>query len=185
LVVEMIGSVSVLRLKPEFDDFLFAPIGEERNGMLLSVVSALARLNVDPWREAANLARLPKETGIQRLASLISLLPDRPSAHLDTRTIATRLITLLPRRPSSHNPSIPTGGTILGNRVAPNIPLGTMYVMSLMIFVLVAGVVMASNQLPARVSHAPAHAASTTSPKDPSRRSGQRRSTGHTLQEVP
>jgi hypothetical protein len=34
-------------LGPEFDDFLFATIGEQGNGMLLSVASALARLDAD------------------------------------------------------------------------------------------------------------------------------------------
>src|SRR5208337_3651964 len=33
----------------------------DRNGQLLSVVSALARLNVDPWKEAVNQARMPRE----------------------------------------------------------------------------------------------------------------------------
>lgn len=39
----------------EFNAFVFAPIGEERNGMLLSVMSALARRDIDPWQEAARL----------------------------------------------------------------------------------------------------------------------------------
>ena len=43
----------------EFNDFLFAPIGEDGNGMLVSVLSGLARLDVDPWQEAAKLAQLP------------------------------------------------------------------------------------------------------------------------------
>jgi len=34
------------RLGPEFDAFLFAPIGDEGNGQSLSVISALARLDV-------------------------------------------------------------------------------------------------------------------------------------------
>src|ERR1700751_4445600 len=91
-VVEMTRSASFSVLASEFDDFLFAPIGEDRNGMLLSVLSALARLDVDPWQEAAELARLPGETGTQRLASLIAALPDRPSPHLDPGTIAARLV---------------------------------------------------------------------------------------------
>jgi hypothetical protein len=33
---------------PEFDEFLGAPISEDRNGTTLSVLSALARLDVDP-----------------------------------------------------------------------------------------------------------------------------------------
>jgi hypothetical protein len=103
-VVEMTRSASLSVLASEFDDFLFAPIGEDRNGMLLSVLSALARLDVDPWQEAAELARLPGETGTQRLASLIAALPDRPSPHLDPGTIAARLIALLPHRDGSNIP---------------------------------------------------------------------------------
>ena len=38
----------------QFNDFLFAPMGNEKNGMLLTVLSALARLDVDPWREAGS-----------------------------------------------------------------------------------------------------------------------------------
>ena len=55
-VIEMTATASVSRLGSEFDDFLYAPIGEDRNGMLLSVLSALARLDIDPWQEAAKLA---------------------------------------------------------------------------------------------------------------------------------
>jgi hypothetical protein len=84
-------------LAPEFDTFLFAPIGEERNGMLLSVISALARLDVDPWQEAAKLAQLPEKTATERLASMITSLPEGASTHQDPLTIAARLIALLPR----------------------------------------------------------------------------------------
>ena len=68
----MTHSASPSVLGSEFDAFLFAPIGEDKNGMLLSVVSALARLNVDPWQEAAQLAGLPGDTATRRLASLIA-----------------------------------------------------------------------------------------------------------------
>ena len=69
--------------------------------MLLSVVSALARLDVDPWEEAANLARLPKDAATQRLGALIAALPDGTPARPDPGTIAARLIPLLPRQASS------------------------------------------------------------------------------------
>jgi hypothetical protein len=72
----------------EFNDFLFAPICEDRNGMSVSVLSGLARSDVDPWQEAANLAQLPEETATQRLTALIGALPDRASAYPDARTIA-------------------------------------------------------------------------------------------------
>src|SRR5689334_3168692 len=103
----MTRSASPSLLGPEFDDFLFAPIGEERNGMPLSVVSALARLDVDPWQETAQLAQLPGVTATQRLASLIAALPDRPSTHQDPGTIAARLVELLPRRTGSSAMSRP------------------------------------------------------------------------------
>lgn len=73
--------------------------------MLLSVLSALARLDIDPWQEAARLAGLPGRTATQRLASLIEALPEDPSAHPDPTTIAARLIALLPPPVRSNIPS--------------------------------------------------------------------------------
>jgi hypothetical protein len=93
----MMRAASADRLGSEFDNFLFAPIAEESNGMLLRVVSVLARLDVDPWEEASKLARLPGEAATRKLAALIAALPDGPSARQDPGTIAARLITLLPR----------------------------------------------------------------------------------------
>jgi predicted phage tail protein len=80
----------------EFDNCLFATIGEDQNGLLLSVNSALARLNVDPWDEATALMQLPHDTAARRLATSIERLPCMPSAW-DPAQIAERLIALLPR----------------------------------------------------------------------------------------
>lgn len=85
---------------PLFDGFLFAPVGDDRNGMRVSVLSALARLGVDPWQEAKQLAGLPAESARQRLDTLIAALPGIPSLALDHRAIASRLIALLPRQAS-------------------------------------------------------------------------------------
>ena len=81
----------------EFDPFLFATIGDERDGPLLSVVSALARLEVDPWKEAASLARMPRDQAKQRLTSLIASLPKGATTSLSPEIIAARLIALLPQ----------------------------------------------------------------------------------------
>ncbi len=81
----------------EFDDFLFASIGDDRNGSLLSVISALARLDVDPWKEAVSLARMPRELAMDRLTSLIASLPKGPATGLSPEEIAARLIALLPQ----------------------------------------------------------------------------------------
>lgn len=96
-VVEMSRSGTVVQLGSEFDTFLFAPVGDEKNGMVLSVLSALARMGVDPWREAADLARMPRVAANRRLTSLIAALPDAPATRSQPGTIADRLITLLPR----------------------------------------------------------------------------------------
>jgi hypothetical protein len=89
-------------LKSEFNDFLFAPIGEERNNAELTVLSALARLGIDPWEESAKLAQLSTELATQRLTSIIAGLPNGRWAASDAGTIAARLIGLLPvRRPSA------------------------------------------------------------------------------------
>jgi hypothetical protein len=94
----MARSLTVSALGPEFENFLFSPIGEDRNDMPVSVLSALARLGFDPWQEAAELAQLPRETATRRLASSIAALPDWPTAHLQDGTIAARLVALLPRK---------------------------------------------------------------------------------------
>jgi hypothetical protein len=84
-----------------FNDFLFAPIGEEQNGMVLTALSALARSGVDPWDEAARLSELPRETATKRLTSVISGLPNGRWAQSAAGNIAARLIALLPVKRAS------------------------------------------------------------------------------------
>jgi hypothetical protein len=81
----------------EFDKFLGAPIGDGRNGTPLSVLSALARLDVDPWQEAASLARMTTDAAASRLAALITALPDAPTKDVPAMAIAADLVTLLPK----------------------------------------------------------------------------------------
>jgi hypothetical protein len=84
----------------EFDEFLFALIDDGRGEMPLTVLSALARLNVDPWAEAGALAQMPRAFVSQRLSSLIDALPDR-SLRGNVGEISDRLIALLPSPQSS------------------------------------------------------------------------------------
>jgi hypothetical protein len=116
-VAEMTRSAMAALLGPEFDAFLFAPVGEERNGGLLSVLSALARLDVDPWKEAAELAQMPILAAKQRLTSLLAALPDAPVAWLAPATIADRLVRLLPRGDGA---SAASRERLLGADPAPN-----------------------------------------------------------------
>jgi hypothetical protein len=66
-------SASHFGIGSEFDAFLFAPVGEDRNGLPLRIVSLLGRLDLDPWQEASTLATLPAEAAAPKLASLSCL----------------------------------------------------------------------------------------------------------------
>jgi hypothetical protein len=78
------------------NEFLFAPVGTEANGMTLSVVSVFARLGNDPWLEAGRLARLPKSEATEYLARIISGMPTGVWPLQAAEAIAARLIVLLP-----------------------------------------------------------------------------------------
>jgi hypothetical protein len=105
----MTAAVSTFSVSTEFNDFLYAPVGAEENKMTLSVLSALSRLNVDPWVEAAQLSVLPKDTAARRLATLIARLPGGRWAQADCTVIANRLIELLPHGSRSKVTLAPQG----------------------------------------------------------------------------
>ena len=86
----------------EFQQFLYAPICEDREGMTLSVLSALARQDIDPWAEAARLSQLPEETAVEQITALLDALPSRIAASLDRMKVASRLSALLPRSGASN-----------------------------------------------------------------------------------
>jgi hypothetical protein len=92
------AAASVSFYRPEFADFLYTAIGTDRNEMPLTVLSALSRLDVDPWEEAAELSELPKDSATRRLASLIARLPGGRWPLAEATAIADPLIELLPRR---------------------------------------------------------------------------------------
>ena len=91
-------------LHSDLNDFLFASIGDEPNGMPLSVISALTRLDVDPWEEAAQLAALPKARAVEALASMIARMSIAQSARYDDMAIARRLVGLLPVHGNTDQP---------------------------------------------------------------------------------
>jgi hypothetical protein len=82
----------------EFDPFLFASVGEDRHGQLLSVISALARSDLDPWLEAVSLARMSQGQATARLRGLIAALPDGPPSGRPIDAIAGELVALLPQK---------------------------------------------------------------------------------------
>lgn len=95
-MTETARAARVPNSRTEFNNFLYAAIGAEANGMGLSVLSAMARMNLDPWREAATLAGLPGRAAIKRFGALIAALPGRPPTQEEPEAIAERLLPLLP-----------------------------------------------------------------------------------------
>src|SRR3546814_12843943 len=79
----------------DLGEFLGASVWEEENGNPLSVLSAFARLDIDPWEEAARLRSLPKEAAVSALAEFLSRLPMPRRTHQTTAVIADRLVDLL------------------------------------------------------------------------------------------
>ena len=96
-------------LSASYDDFLFAPVCEDANGMRLSVLSALARMNVDPWEEATRLAAMPRAIAEKTLLSILDLVSGRSWKSPEAAAIAARLVRLLP--PTGEPTAIATTGT--------------------------------------------------------------------------
>ena len=84
--------------RARYTAFLFTVVGTEtrdapNSGEDITVLTALTRIGIDPWEEAARLAVLPRAEAAQSLAATFINLPDT-----------------LP--PLSHRPSPPLGSGI-------------------------------------------------------------------------
>jgi hypothetical protein len=69
--------------------------------MQLSVLSALARMDVDPWEEAARLAVMPRAIVEKILVSTLDRVLGKRWNPSETEVIAARLVQLLPQRNES------------------------------------------------------------------------------------
>jgi hypothetical protein len=105
-------------LPSSFDAFLFAAIVEEESGAPLSVISALVRAGVDPWKESERLSKMRREAAGEALALLLSRVRGGWTA-AELPAITARLLELLPARASEAAPTarIPPAA---GKAAAPN-----------------------------------------------------------------
>jgi hypothetical protein len=92
----------------EYNPFLFAVVGEGELGLPLTVLTALTRLGIDPWAEAARLSDLPKDVAARMLAQTISALPRGDSEAAGSEAVAARLVDWLPARSVPAIPAPPT-----------------------------------------------------------------------------
>jgi hypothetical protein len=88
-------------LRSDFDKFLFPTVGDEIDGMPLSIISALARLGLDPREEAGRLSLLNNREAVEQLARLIAEVPGSFRPLGEARVLADGLVGLLPK----HGPS--------------------------------------------------------------------------------
>lgn len=83
---------------PDYERFLYASVGEDRDGGTVSVLSMLSRLDLDPWAEAEDLAALGQDDAGARLEQLLMRCRDVPSLAQDHQAVARILARLLPGR---------------------------------------------------------------------------------------
>ncbi len=139
-------------LATEFNNFLFASIGSDRIGGQLSVVSALARLDLDPWDEARQLSQLSGDSASQKLTNWMSRFPELVYNFEDRNHTAKRLIALLPQRILSKTPSVLR--TTPDKNVQAARAIATIFVIAL--FLMYAGQLYLSLRTTAPSSHAQA-----------------------------
>jgi hypothetical protein len=84
-------------LSRAYNSFLYSPVSEGPDQTPVSVLSTLARQDIDPWDEAARLAEMPKSIAIARLTLMISSANPDSKMQSQAELVATRLVDLLPR----------------------------------------------------------------------------------------
>lgn len=86
-----------------FDPFLYAAVGEDRKGNPVTVLSTLARMGLEPWEAAAELADLTRTEARGRLDSLLARFWDVPALGQNHAAVTHRLVALLPSSSSQGN----------------------------------------------------------------------------------
>jgi hypothetical protein len=143
-------------LSATFNDFLFATVCEERNEMRLSVISALARQDLDPWAEAAELARMPADGAARRLSSLLAGVVGDAPTRPDHATIALRLVALLPTAAETEIPHQAQAAAVLTAE-----PFRAVRITCLVLMASMAVSVLLANLAPRAGASGPASGAST------------------------
>ena len=167
----MMSAVSTPRLGCQFDRFLYASVGDDNNGMPLTVLSALARIDVDPGEAASKLTQLPQESAVTQLASLLGALRNAPVAGLDPVRIAPPLIALLPC-PRDHAPLMLKAFAQATRTKHPAAVSTLLTVLTYVIFMLLSQWLMGSLQAPRKIQAPPTSAPAIESPTAPTSSEG-------------
>lgn len=126
----MTHAPSATGLDARYDQFLQTPVGDDRKGTSVTVLSMLARLGLDPWREASDLAALPKKSAWDRLDAVAARFTDVPSLIAGRADAVTRMIARLPGGQDHDN-------TRQATTPIPGIPGGRLYLIIAIAFLVV------------------------------------------------
>lgn len=133
----------MMRARPALDPqaryerFLLACVRVDRNGLAVSMLSTLARQDLDPWRVAAELDALSTAAATTRLVTLLGTAHDPSPEALAT---ATRLVALLPHGrapPGLARP--PTAAPAVTNALGPVPALAHLLLAVLVVIALLVG----------------------------------------------
>jgi hypothetical protein len=153
-VIEMPDMHSLFLFEHKFDEFLCTPIGAEENGMVLNVMSAFARRNVDPWEEAARLSRLPRDVATRELCAMIAELPSGAN-RANPGATAERLMSPLPFSAGSGGSSgTASVRAALTRRETATTAVALLFLLIWMVFVTIAQQLASVEHVPAPTSDA-------------------------------
>ena len=126
---------------PEFERFLYASVGKDRRGYAVTVLSTLARLGLDPWKETAELVTLGRSAAQTRLGKQLARFWDVPALASDHLKVARDLSQLLPESQVSRSLKR-SAETVTGDRMSTSktiwVALGIAFLL-LQVFLIGAG----------------------------------------------
>ena len=90
-------SMTEMGQDPAYERFLGAIVGEDKREIKITVLSMLARLDVDPWLEAAKLAAMSGSSARKRLDALVARFTDVQTPASGRSKVVSGLLDLLPK----------------------------------------------------------------------------------------
>ena len=94
----MFGHASVSVSGVAYERFLYASVCEQNDGTQVTVLSALVRADIDPWKEASRLATMPRAKAEAILSSIIHQISNKNWTGPELEAVSVRLVQLLPTR---------------------------------------------------------------------------------------
>ena len=121
-----------------FDTFLYATLGKDRNDNSVTVLSALARLGLEPWDAASDLASLTRDEARSRLDTVLIRFTDVPTLKDNHAAVSRRLIDLLPKG-ARQQARLAGDAALQGGKLGIGSILGVLMVVLYLIHSLVVG----------------------------------------------